>query len=332
MSLHQLNTTLTQHIFHQQSERFQGKLSHLITHISLAAKSIASHVRRAGIIEIWGQTGEINVQGEEVQRLDEIAHNTFVDVLKRSQCVCALASEEASEWIPVDLETPGNFSVVFDPLDGSSNIEVSTSIGTIFGIYAHPQAPQQMSDILRPGREMIAAGYIIYGSSTVLVYADQERVDCFTLDPMVGEFFLSRANLKTTRDLHMISINDCNRPYWPEWVARYLSSVCAMNQDQRLVTSRHIGSLVADFHRNLIKGGVYLYPVDRYNRVGKLRLLYECNPLAFIAKTAGGRDSWGAGSVLDIQPKDLHQRSGFYVGVSSSIEAIESVFDEDSTI
>ena len=318
--------TLTQHILRHQSERFRGSLSSLVTQIGVAAKVISAQVRRAGIIEVWGQTGEVNVQGEEVQRLDEIANDTFISVLEQSGCVVAMASEEEDDWLKVPDDVAGEYLVVFDPLDGSSNIEVSTSIGTIFGIYACAERPTALGDVLRPGREMVGAGYVIYGSSTVFVYADQTRVDCFTLDPVVGEFLLSRPNLRMPERLSMISVNDFNEPYWPDWMRQLLSEMKARNSERRVITGRHIGSLVADFHRNLIKGGVYLYPVDSNNKRGKLRLLYECNPLAFISRAAGGSDTWGAGSVLELQPSDLHQRTGFAVGVTEAIECVERHF------
>lgn len=323
----QVRTTLTQHILSQRDARFNARLASLLTQIGVAAKMISSQVRRAGIIELWGQTGEVNIQGEDVQKLDMIANETFIEVLKRSGCVVALASEEEDNWLEVEGDDEGYF-VAFDPLDGSSNIEVSTSIGTIFGIYHCPSRPQSTEELLRPGREMVGAGYVIYGSSTVFVYADHTRVDCFTLDPTYGEFLLSRPDLKFPNRLSTISVNEYNQPYWPAWMCEAIDALKSRNEDQRLLTGRHIGSLVADFHRNLIKGGVYYYPVDRNNKRGKLRLLYECNPLAMIARAAGGLDSWGAGSVLDLKPSELHQRTGFYVGAREGVELIETYFQE----
>lgn len=320
--------TLTQHILEYRDERFTQRLASLVTQIGVAAKMIAAQVRRAGIIEVWGQTGDTNIQGEEVQKLDMIANQTFIEILKRSGCVCALASEEEDDWIKVEDGEAGDYFVAFDPLDGSSNIEVSTSIGTIFGIYRCETLPTQTRDLLRPGREMVGAGYIIYGSSTVFVYADKKRVDCFTLDPTSGEFILSRPDLKMPSVLSVISINEYNQPYWSPWVKAAVDELKSHNEERRTITGRHIGSLVADFHRNLIKGGVYFYPVDRNNRRGKLRLLYECNPLAFISRAAGGGDTWGRGSVLELDPTELHQRVGFYVGVQAGVDLIERHFDE----
>ena len=323
----EFRTTLTQHLLNSLSysaSSFEGSLSSLITQIGVAAKMISAQVRRAGIIEVWGQTGETNIQGEEVQKLDQIANDILIDVLTQSGCVAALASEEEDDWIPIPAQKQGQYAVLFDPLDGSSNIEVSTSIGTIFGIYQCSAPPKETKDLLKAGREMVASGYVIYGSSTVFVYASQGRVDCFTLDPMVGEFFLSRSDLKYPQTLSMISVNDFNESYWDPWMIDLMHSYKERNQSQRQITSRHVGSLVADFHRNLIKGGLYLYPVDRHNRIGKLRLMYECNPLAFIAQCAGASDTWGEGSVLDLIPTHLHQRTGFYVGPSKEVKLIES--------
>ena len=328
-------TTLTQHILSQQGVRFNERLASLVTQIGVAAKMIAAQVRRAGIIEVWGETGETNIQGEEVQKLDMIANHTFIEVLRKSGSVVAMASEEEDDWVDLSADLSAShqgqdgYLVMFDPLDGSSNIEVSTSIGTIFGIYACEDIPRQTQDLLRSGREMIGAGYVIYGSSTVFVYADATRVDCFTLDPTSGEFLLSRPNLTMPEQLRMVSINEYNEVYWPAWMKQVMVNLKERNNHERVLTGRHIGSLVADFHRNLIKGGVYYYPVDHHNRRGKLRLLYECNPLAFIARAAGGRDSWGRGSVLDLKPTELHQRVGFYVGVTEGIQIIEDAFDPE---
>ena len=335
----ELRITLTQHLLNHlptpsfpHSElsssisTFEGSLSNLITQIGVAAKMISAQVRRAGIIEVWGQTGQTNIQGEEVQKLDQIANDILVDVLTQSGCVAALASEEEDNWISIPSQKQGRYIVLFDPLDGSSNIEVSTSIGTIFGIYYAPHPPSKVDDLLKAGRKMVASGYVIYGSSTVFVYASQGRVDCFTLDPMVGEFFLSRANLQYPQNLSMISVNGFNESYWDPWVVHLMQAYKDRNHLHRQITARHVGSLVADFHRNLIKGGLYLYPVDHHNQVGKLRLMYECNPLAFIAQTAGASDTWGQGSVLDLIPTHLHQRTGFYVGPKAEIALIESLY------
>ncbi|MCA9539216.1 MAG: class 1 fructose-bisphosphatase, partial [Myxococcales bacterium] len=303
----------------------RGQFSALLTQIGVAGKLISAQVRRAGLIEVWGATGEVNVQGERVQKLDRIANDTFIEVLRRSGCVAAMASEEEDHLIPVDAETAGDYIVVFDPLDGSSNIDASVSIGTVFGIFPRRHGgPVDLDDVLRPGREMVGAGYLVYGSSTVLAYSAGGTVDLFTLDPSSGEFFLTRPAMKMPTATNYLSLNECNAPYWPDWVSRFIDQVKARNDEtRRRVSSRHIGSLVVDFHRNLVMGGVFLYPVDRRTGRGKLRLLYECNPLAYLAEVAGGAASSGAGRILDLLPADLHQRCGLIIGGRADVELAE---------
>lgn len=315
--------TLTQHVLGNQAHHpgARGRFSALLTQIGVAGKLISAQVRRAGLIEVWGGTGETNVQGEKVQKLDRIANDTFVEVLRRSGCVAAMASEEEDALIPVERELSGDYVVAFDPLDGSSNIDVSVSIGTIFAIYPrrHPDRVD-VDDILRPGREMVGAGYIVYGSATVLVYSAGRTVDCFTLDPSSGEFFLTRRAIRMPEKTKYLSINECNGPYWPDWVPPMLDTIRGRNDaEKRRVSSRHIGSLVADFHRNLLTGGLFMYPVDRRSGRGKLRLLYECNPLAWLAEIAGGGAAWGGGSILDRQPRGLHDRSGLVIGPAADV-------------
>ncbi|MBK8010102.1 MAG: class 1 fructose-bisphosphatase [Deltaproteobacteria bacterium] len=320
--------TLTQHILRRQRQHpsATGQLSALLTQVGVAGKMIQAQVRRAGLIEVWGATGETNVQGETVQKLDRIANDTFIDMLRRSACVAAMASEEEHEVIEVPREMAGDYVVVFDPLDGSSNIDVNVSIGTIFGIYrrCHPDDILRR-DVIRPGHQQIAAGYIVYGSSTMLVYTDGVTVDGFTLDPSSGEYFLTRPNMRMPDKTRVISINECNEPYWPAWVAPYCDAIKSRNDaDKRRVSARHIGSLVADFHRNLISGGVFLYPIDARTRRGKLRVIYECNPLAFIAETAGGAASTGEGRMLDLEPQSLHDRAALIIGTKSDVELAET--------
>ncbi len=323
--------TLTQHILQRQQENADatGELSALLTQIGVAGKLIQAQVRRAGLIEVWGSTGDTNVQGETVQKLDRIANRIFVDAMKRSGCVAAMASEEEHDIIEVPKETAGSYVVAFDPLDGSSNIDANVTIGTIFSIYHRTKKDEVVPrDILRPGSEQVVAGYIMYGSSTVLVLSDGKTVDCFTLDPGAGEYFLTRPNMKMPKKSVILSINECNEPYWPKWVRPVVDKIRSRNDDEkRRVSGRHIGSLVADFHRNLIYGGIYLYPTDSRNKNGKLRVLYECNPLAFIAEVAGGSASTGTGRVLDIMPQTLHERCGLIVGpaddVAVALELVE---------
>jgi len=319
--------TLTQHILRNQDSHpdARGQFSALMTQIGVAGKLIAAQVRRAGLIEIWGSTGETNIQGERVQKLDRIANDTFVEVLRRSGCVGGMASEEEDSFIVVDDDTAGDYIVVFDPLDGSSNIDVSVSIGTIFGVYPRRSSePVTLADFLRPGSELVAAGYLVYGSSTVLIYTAGESVDAFTLDPASGEFFLTRTDLRMRAESTYLSVNECNSPYWPGWVPQFINRLKARNTDEkRRISGRHIGSFVVDFHRNLIKGGVYFYPVDRRTKRGKLRLLYECAPLAFIAEVAGGAASYGRGRLLDLVPNALHQRCGIVIGARDDVALAE---------
>ncbi len=325
-------TTLTQHVLRAQHRHAgaRGQFSQLMTQIGVAGKLITAKVRRAGLIEIWGETGNVNVQGETVQKLDDIANDTLIEVLRRSGCVAVMASEENETVITVPDEMQGDYVVVFDPLDGSSNIDANVSIGTVFGIYRRLQGEVAgVADILRPGNELVAAGYLVYGSSTILVYSAGVTVDAFTLDPSAGEYFLVREDIKMADKASVLSINECNQPYWPTWVPPYLQSLKARNEPtKRHVSSRHIGSLVADFHRNLVKGGVFLYPVDRRTGRGKLRLLYECNPLAFIAEVAGGASSDAATRTLDIVPSGLHHRCGLVIGPRAEVEAAEHLAAE----
>jgi len=315
--------TLTQHIMAKQSRHpdARGQFTSLMTQIGVAGKLIAAQVRRAGIIELWGNTGDTNVQGETVEKLDRIAQDTMVEVLKRSGCVCVMASEEEHEVIEVPPSLAGDYVVCFDPLDGSSNIDSNVSIGTIFAIFKRTRKDEVVrKDVLRKGRDMVAAGYIIYGSSTALVYSDGGSVDCFTLDPSCGEYFLTRENMRWPDKTNLLSINECNEPYWPEGVKAYVDAVKSRNDtEKRRVSSRHIGSLVSDFHRNLVKGGVFLYPADK-NGKAKLRVLYECFPLAFIAEAAGGAASDGKRAILDIDPAGLHERTGLVIGPKVEVE------------
>lgn len=319
--------TLTQHILRKQKDHPEatGQLSELLTQIGVAGKLIQAQVRRAGLIEVWGPTGDVNVQGEKVQVLDRIAQDALVDVLSRSDCVAAMASEEEHEIIEVPAAYAGDYVVLFDPLDGSSNIDANVSIGTIFSVYRRKN-PQEVlrSDVMRPGREQLAAGYIIYGSSTLFVYTDGTSVDGFTLDPGAGEYFLTRPQIRMPAKTKVLSVNVCNAPYWPAWVKPYMDSIIGRNDmEKRRVSARHIGSLVADFHRNLLYGGIYLYPADTRSDGGKLRLLYECNPLSFIAEVAGGAASTGHQRILDVTPASLHERASLIIGGRDEVETAE---------
>ena len=255
----------------------------------------------------------------------------MIEVLRRSGCVAAMASEEENDFVIVEGDSAGDYIVVFDPLDGSSNIDVGVSIGTIFGVYRKESNEQiSLESILRAGREQVAAGYIVYGSSTVLVYSAGRTVDCFTLDPSSGEFFLTRQDVRMPQKTQL-SLNECNEPYWEPWVSRLLAQVKGRNQPhKRSISARHIGSLVVDFHRNLVKGGLYLYPLNAMTGRGKLRLLYECNPLAFIAEVAGGAASNGHTAILDLKPEELHQRVGLIIGPSEDVFLAETLIKDTS--
>lgn len=318
--------TLTQHIMRNQSihDGARGQYSQLLTQIGVAGKVIAAQVRRAGLIEVWGATGETNVQGETVQKLDRIANDTLVDVLRRSGCVALMASEEDDDVIDVPEAMRGDYVVTFDPLDGSSNIDANVTIGTIFSIYRRiGEGVPGKEQFHRPGRDLVGAGYIIYGSSTALVLCDGERVDGFTLDPSCGEFFLVRDHLHMPETMRMLSINEGNHAQWCPGVLTYMDEVRARNTaDKTAVKGRHIGSLVADFHRNLIKGGLFMYPAHKDTGRGKLRLLYECLPLAFIAETAGGAATDGEHAILDRTVKDLHERTGLFIGPKREVERV----------
>ncbi len=322
--------TLTQHI--RGAQRLhpdaQGALSALLTQIGVAGKIISSKVNMAGLVKILGTTGKVNVQGEVVQKLDEFAEEIIQEIVGGSGQVCALLSEERSEVLEIPPDRAGDYIVAYDPLDGSSNIDANVTIGTIFGIFRRksPQGPLTQADILQRGSELVAAGYILYGSSTVFVYSAGDGVHGFTLDPMVGEYLLSHEDIRLTGACTTLSINQCNSPYWPAWVHRFIAEIIGRNDDQqRQVSGRHIGSLVADFHRNLVYGGVFLYPTDRRSPKGKLRLMYEAIPLAYIAEQAGGYGSDGQQRILDVEPQELHHRTGLVLGNRAEVELAESL-------
>ncbi len=306
-----------------------GELSRLLNDIGIAAKIVNREVNKAGLSHIMGLSGQVNVQGEEQKKLDVFANEQFISALRYGGQCCALASEENDEIIIFDNEISrrGKYVVAIDPLDGSSNIEVNVSIGTVFSIYRRISSPGEAAteeDLLQPGTSMIAAGYVIYGSSTMLVYTTGYGVNGFTYDPSVGLFLLSHPNMKIPAAGNIYSINEANYIYFPEGVKQYLH-YCQEDDKAsgRPYTTRYIGSLVADFHRNLIRGGIYIYPGTARNPAGKLRLLYECNPIAFIAEQAGGRASDGFRRILEIRPEQIHQRSPFFVGSTSMVEKAE---------
>ncbi len=321
----ELGTTLTQHILSQQRlhPQARGELTGLLTQIGVAAKVITSQIRQAGLINIIGSAGRTNIQGEDVQKLDDLANRTMLQTLARTGFVAAMASEEEDDWVEVKEDKRGTYCVLFDPLDGSSNIDANISIGTIFSIYRKASAGYDVTrrDFLRPGREQVAAGYAIYGSSTMFIYTTGQGVHGFTLDPTVGEFLLSHPDIRVPEKTKSLSVNQANEPYWPKWVHEFVKQMIQRNDDElRRVSGRHIGSLVADFHRNLLQGGVFLYPADSMNRHGKLRLLYECAPLAMIAEQAGGAASNGEVPILDLVADRLHRRTTLVIGNREAVE------------
>ena len=305
-----------------------GELSRLLSDIAIASKVVSKDVRRAGLLENFlGAQGSTNIQGEEQQKLDVIADNQFINMFKAGGEVCGIASEENDDFMAFDSEFSknGKYVVLFDPLDGSSNIDVNVSIGTIFSIYRRKSdigGLATMEDMLQAGQEQVAAGYVLYGSSTMLVYTTGRGVNGFTLDPSIGEFCLSHPDMKMPETGRIYAMNEGNINICEKGIKEYIETYCQQTQPghARPYSGRYIGSLVADFHRNLIKGGIYIYPDTTVDPEGKLRLLYECNPLAFIAEQAGGLATDGRNRVMSISPKRLHQRVPFFIGSKKMVE------------
>lgn len=304
-----------------------GELSRLLNDIALAAKIVSNDVRKAGLVDhILGAQGGQNVQGEDQQKLDVVADQAFINAFQNGGEVCGIASEENDDFLAFESQSAqnANYVVLFDPLDGSSNIDVNVSIGTIFSIYRRLSpcgTKPDLQDMLQPGTAQVAAGYVLYGSSTILVYSTGNGVNGFTLDPAIGEFFLSHPDLRMPENGRLYAVNEGNLNDFDPQLRAYLAYCQSHdNQTGKPYSGRYIGSLVADFHRNLIKGGIYIYPAVPAAPQGRLRLLYECNPLAFIAEQAGGLATDGKQRILDIQPTELHQRVGFYTGSKLMVE------------
>jgi fructose-1,6-bisphosphatase I len=307
-----------------------GELSNLLYDVCLAAKIISRNVRRAGLSDILGEQGTMNIQGELQQKLDVFANETVRNSVQHTGRTCVLASEEDEEPVPVPAGLPvGKYVLLYDPLDGSSNIDVNVSIGTIFSIHRRitPEGgPGTLADCLQPGRTQVAAGYILYGSSTMLVYTTGKGVHGFTLEPSIGEFLLSHANFRTPEVGRYYSVNES---YWDRWSDPVHKVVAAFKSGARAKNARYIGSLVADFHRNLVSGGIFLYPADTKNPQGKLRLLYEAAPLALIAEQAGGLATDGRRPILDIMPKTLHQRVPLVIGSRHDVELATEILSAE---
>src|ERR1700755_1399349 len=314
----------------RQFPQATGELSGLLRDIGLAAKRINVEVNKAGLVDILGDAGEINVQGEDVKKLDVFANNQLTGVLHHGISCAGIGSEEISDYVAFEDEVSRNSKYVclFDPLDGSGNIDVNVSIGTIFGVYrrvSEKGKPCSRADFLQPGRNQVAAGYIIYGSSTMMVYATRRGVNGFTLDPSIGEFTLSHPNIKCPEAGKIYSVNHGNFFQYEEKVKAYIDTCQKKTKDTGgPYTQRYIGSMVSDLHRNLIKGGIFMYPGTFSKPKGKLRLMYECNPFAFIMEVAGGKATDGVERILDIQPTELHQRSPMFIGSKDMMAELES--------
>ena len=330
------NQTLGEFIIENQKS-FQyssGELSSLINSIRLAAKVVNFQVNKAGLVDIIGDRNAINTQGEEQQKLDFYANNIFINALRNRNIVCGIASEEEDDFISINsLDELNNnkYVVLIDPLDGSSNIDVNVSVGTIFSIYKRVSKTGNkvvLDDFLQEGSKQVAAGYIIYGTSTMLVYTTGFGVNGFTLNPAIGTFYLSHPKISCPKNGNIYSINEGNYVQFPKGVKDYIK-YCQSETNKPAYTSRYIGSLVSDFHRNMIKGGIYMYPNTSKNPNGKLRLLYECNPIAFICEQAQGIATDGHSRILDVKPSTLHQRIPFYCGSSDMVKKLKSLMNNN---
>jgi len=322
--------TLTRHIIEEERKHptATGDFTDLMNDIAFAAKLISYQTNKAGLLGVLGEAGKKNIQGEDVKKLDVYAHETMYRALDHGGHLCVMGSEEEELPIPIPDEFPvGKYVILFDPLDGSSNIDANVSVGTIFAIYHRvtpENTPGQLEDLLQPGIKQICAGYVIYGSSTMLVYTTGSGVHGFTLDPSYGEFVLSHPDMKIPERAKIYSVNESNFDYWDQTVKNYVHYVKQIDPaTKRPLNSRYIGSMVSDFHRNLLYGGIFLYPASKTAPNGKLRLGYEANPMAFICEQAGGKASDGTRRILEIQPKALHQRTPLYIGSKYDVQLLE---------
>jgi fructose-1,6-bisphosphatase I len=327
-------TTLAEFITEQQvlKPEATGDLTRLLYDISIAAKIVNREINKAGLVDILGEAGEDNVQGEPVKKLDIYANDAFISALNSGGQCAAIASEENEDIIVLDglKSKEGKYLVCMDPLDGSSNIDVNVSVGTIFNVLKRKKTNKKVTteEFFVKGTEQVAAGYVIYGSSTMLVYTTGNGVNGFTLDPSIGEFCLSHPNIKTPLNGEIYSINEANENIAPEGVRKY-TQYCHQTKDgKRTHTARFMGSLVADFHRNMLKGGIYIYPNTDAAPTGRLRLLYECAPLAWIIEEAGGKATDGFQRIMEIEANDLHQRVPFFIGSTEMVDKAESFMQE----
>ena len=328
--------TIERFILENQPKEAEGEFTNLLYDIALAAKAIAHKTNRAGLLDVLGRTGDINVQGEKQQKLDVYADQIIYRLCDHTGRLCVMASEEREDILTIPPEyEKGSYVLVYDPLDGSSNIDVNVSIGTIFGIFRCLDWKKRgrLEDVLQPGRDLVASGYVLYGASTMLVYTTGAGVHGFTLDPELGEFLLSNERMTLPEPPTYYSVNHSYYQRWSPAVQKYVRWLGGRDGDDApSLSQRYIGSLVADFHRNLLRGGVFAYPADSKKPGGKLRLLYEAAPLAFLIEQAGGYASDGKQPILDVQPQSLHQRVPLFIGNRSLVEKAEVFVREEEGI
>ena len=330
------NRTLGEFIIENQSSFpfSTGELSKLLNGIRLAAKMVNHEVNKAGLVDIIGGAGDVNVQGENQQKLDVFANEKFIQAIINRDIACGIVSEEEEDFISLsgnNNSNNGKYVVLMDPLDGSTNIDVNVSVGTIFSIFRRITpvgTPVELKDFLQPGSAQVAAGYIIYGTSTMLVYTTGNGVNGFTLNPAIGSFYLSHANIQIPKTGTIYSVNEGNYSHFPSGVKNYIK-YCQEEEGNRPYSARYIGSMVSDFHRNMLKGGIYMYPNCTKNKNGKLRLLYEANPIAALAEQAGGKATNGFERILDLVPTEIHQRVPFFCGSTEMVEKLESFLLND---
>jgi len=325
--------TLQRFIMQQQRKHADatGDLTNLLVSLCTAFKAISAAVRKAGLAQLYGIAGQTNVQGEEVKKLDVLSNELMINMLKSSYTTCALVSEENEEVIEVETQKQGKYIVCFDPLDGSSNIDCLVSIGTIFAIYRKldPSSTEvDINDILQPGRKLVAAGYCLYGSACMVVLSTGHGVNGFQLDPSIGEFILTNKHMKCPTKGKVYSINEGYAKKWSKGVTEYIHSRKFPNEGKSAIGQRYVGSMVADVHRTLLNGGIFMYPATSDAVNGKLRLLYECNPMAFIMEQAGGLATTGTMPVLDIAPTKIHQRSPIFLGSKEDVEELMGYLKE----
>jgi len=329
------NQTLGEFIIENQHafKYTSGELSRLLNSIRLAGKVVNHKVNKAGLVDITGAAGEMNIQGENQQKLDVYANEVFIETIRNRNIVCGIASEEEDDFIIInsqDGKHQNKYVVLMDPLDGSSNIDVNVSVGTIFSIFRRVTpvgTPVELKDFLQTGDKQVAAGYIVYGTSTMLVYTTGNGVNGFTLNPALGSWYLSHPDMKFPDDGNIYSVNEGYYLDFPEGIKKYIK-YCQAEEGDRPYTSRYIGSLVSDFHRNMIKGGIYMYPKGSKNPNGKLRLLYECSPMAFLAEQAGGLAIDGFNRIMEIEPKELHERVSFICGSKNMVNKAKDFMEK----